>query len=148
LGEDLAEDSGLGLPHPCGGHGRKIIEAVQMEQSMNRVKGQLLLDWVAVTSGVGLRSVGADNDFAMIKSNDVSRSFDTHEIDVDLRNNGIADDGNDNFGQVPQSVTVVVGEVLTDGEGRSRRAPEPDGVQANAPLAIDQDKASHAVERG
>src|SRR4030095_4378090 len=104
---------------------------------MDGVRGPLLLDRVAIASGVGHCGVGAYHDFTMVKGNDVSRAFDTHEIDVNLRNCRIAHDCDYDLGQIAQGEVAVIGDLAADRKGCFGDAPEPGRVQPDAPLAID-----------
>ena len=112
---------------------------------MDGVKSQLLLDGMVELAGASPGSIGTDNDFAMIESNDVGRPFDTHEIDVNFRDHWIADDSDNDLGQLTQGETAIIGKIGTDRQGSLRNAAKPGGVQLNAALAVDEDYRSHAI---
>lgn len=72
---------------------RQVIIPIQMQESMNDVKGEFLVCVVAVLSGISGSGLGACDDFAMLERNDVCGPGNIHETPVHIGNDPVGNDG-------------------------------------------------------
>lgn len=60
--------------------------AVQMKQAVDDVKGDLVIERLAVFPGIGLGGLGADQNLPVIESDHIGRTCKVHEPAMHVRN--------------------------------------------------------------
>lgn len=103
---------------------------------MNDVKSQLLVDGVAKLCRLARRCLRADDDFPMVKSDDIGRSGDLHESHVDIGDDPVRDNGNFHLSKLLESELAVTGILLTFLQRQSGKPPQPRQAEPDGTLAV------------
>ena len=126
----------LRAPHTGGRVRTEVVEAIQVEQSMDDVKGDLDLHLLVVARSVLLCCLRADCDFAVLKCQHIGRSLKAHEVVMQACNGGVGDNDHGNFMEVAQSKTAIARKRLATRKCVSRSAANPSEIEPDAALAI------------
>jgi hypothetical protein len=86
---NLLQDVLLDFVHGSSFRRIAVIVAVEVKQSVNEIEGALALGIGVVLCGLTQGGIGADEDFAVLKSNDVSGRGIAQKAGVSLRDDGV-----------------------------------------------------------
>jgi len=92
LKRDLPEQAILGTGHSSGEGGGGVVEAGEMEQTVEGVEEDLVLDVQAVTVGLLACDGGADEDFPVGEGDDVGFGRVAKKIGMDLGHDAARDE--------------------------------------------------------
>ncbi len=113
-----------------------VVEAVQVQQSVNDAERDFAIDRLPEARRVGLRGFGADDDVAVLESDDIGRARDAHELRVDRGDAAIGDDGDGDFIERLQREAPVAGDARAFLERDRGEAAQRREVEAHAALEI------------
>src|SRR5437868_12411337 len=91
--ECIAQQLILDLTHRRSGTRRRVIESAEVQQSMQNVEPQFILSRGTKRAGLTACRFGADHDFAMVKSEDISRTGNAGELLVQFRHLPVTNNG-------------------------------------------------------
>ena len=80
----VSKNSGLDPLHPSSCRWFRVGEALQMQQSMNQIKAQLVIHRRVMSFGLALRCFAANENLAVLEGDDVGRTCDLHEATMQL----------------------------------------------------------------
>src|ERR1041384_4606028 len=98
----LRQNFALSFVHLPGAGLVSIIEAMQMEQTVDYVQPQCVCERVSKSSRVTNGGVGADKNFAMLKCDHICGPGFIHELSMQRRHLSIGDDQHGNFAQLSE----------------------------------------------
>ena len=145
--EASAEDAVLHAAHAGGGAGGGVFVAIQMQQSVDGVKGQLAGRGVAVLAGVTLRGGRAHDDLAVGESDDIGRAGDAHELAMHPRDHAIRNDGDLDLRKLRERKASVAALPRAIFHRDLRETPQPRERHRHRALAV-FDVDFHAAETG
>src|SRR5690348_15947223 len=122
--------------HCLGVSGSLVLVAIQMKQAVDDVETDFMLDGLAIFRGINLGCGGADDDFSMVKSNDVRGALDVHEPPVDIRNDPVGDNNHIHIFQSSQNSSWMKRMLEAFHEGFLGEAAKPCHVQFYASLPV------------
>ncbi len=109
-----------------------------MQQAVDDVEREFLHHAVSVLGGAAFRGVRAHDDLAVCKGDHIRRAGHVHELPVDARDDGIADDGDFHECELAQRKTGVARLPPAFRERQGREPAEPRKVEADAALPVDE----------
>ena len=123
-----------------------IIVTVQVEESVDDVKRDLVLGGVSILCSMDRRGLSADHHFTMIKGDHICRPGDVHEVAVQPGDPRIGNNGNADLREPLQSKAAVRAFLPAFSKSDCRKPSQPTQIQARAPLEIPQ--LDHAADTG
>jgi hypothetical protein len=103
---------------------------------MNDIEGQFLVDGVAELGCLARGGLGADDDFAMLKGDDVGRPRDVHKALVDVGDDPIRDDGDFDLVELLQGKLTISGILPAFFQRQGGETPEPGQAHRDGALAV------------
>lgn len=128
----MLEDVLLGHCHGCSFVVGFIFPATEMQEAVDEVQGEFLVEAMAVLWGNCGSGVGADQDLAVMKGDDVRGGGIVEEFAMDTGNIGIADQSDLDFLKVQEGRVCMFGLSLAMREGRDGQLFQPAEARALA----------------
>jgi hypothetical protein len=114
----------------------RILKAIQVEQAVHGVKSYFLIDGLAVTAGIRLSGLRADDDFTMGESDDVGWAAYSQKPLMHARDDAIGDDGHFDFRQGTKREGFVRRMRKTFFQSDRREPAQPIDIAANGALTV------------
>jgi hypothetical protein len=133
LGEGRVQNAGLDGAHLRGAASGRVFQTIQVEQAMHCVKRYFASKPGAKSEGIGAGGFCADDDLAVLKSEDVGGSIDLHEFGMESCHGAIGHERHFDFAEPGEDTAAAARFESAHAclEGEPRKTSQPPEINSS-----------------